>query len=116
MKAVSQRDGRLYGYVLMPNHFHMVVWVEGGGPILSDMVRDIKSLSSRMMFPDRHGIWMPRFDDVALYSEKQLSVKLAYMHNNPVRAGLVCRPEDYQYSSAREWSTGETSPFVDPRL
>ena len=48
-------------------------------------------------------IWEDRFDDLYLNQEKTLLVKFNYIHNNPVRAGLVKRPEDYPYSSARNY-------------
>ncbi len=44
-------------------------------------------------------LWADRFDDVAIYSEEVYLTKLDYMRNNPVKAGLVERPEDYKYSS-----------------
>jgi len=34
-------------------------------------------------------------------------VKLHYIHNNPVEAGLVRRPEEYKYSSARNYASGD---------
>jgi len=48
-------------------------------------------------------IWEDRFDDLYLNQEKTLLVKFNYIHNNPLRAGLVKRPEDYPYSSARNY-------------
>lgn len=51
-------------------------------------------------------LWKPRFDELTLTSEDQFRVKLNYVHENPVRAGLVSRPEEWSLSSASEWSTG----------
>ncbi len=48
-------------------------------------------------------IWEDRFDDLYLNQEKTFWVKFNYIHNNPVKAGLVKRPEDYPYSSARNY-------------
>jgi len=39
------------------------------------------------------------------YSEKQLRIKMAYIHNNPVRAALVESADDWLYSSAVDWLT-----------
>ena len=90
----------------MPDHIHLLVALSGGGIMLSRFMKDIKSLSSRLIFPGRGSLWMPRFDDVAVYTEEQFRRKLAYIHNNPVRAGLVRRAEDYEYSSSRDWLDG----------
>jgi len=105
-KTVSKHNARLFGYVFMPDHFHLLIALEGGGPVLSKLMKDIKSLSSRLMFPGKGAVWMPRFDDVAIYTEKQFRTKLSYIHNNPVKAGLASRPEDYKYSSARNLIEG----------
>ncbi len=105
-KAIANHGVTLFGYVLMPDHLHLLVRLEGGGPQLSRFMRDIKSLSSRLLFPGQGSVWMERFDDVAIYSDEQFSIKLNYLHKNPVRRGLVSRPEDYEYSSASAWLSG----------
>jgi hypothetical protein len=46
---------------------------------------------------------MHRFDDEVIRNNKMFWVKLKYIHNNPVKAGLVIRGEDYKYSSARNY-------------
>lgn len=39
-----------------------------------------------------------------IYSQKFIEQKVQYIHNNPVRAGIVAKPEDYSYSSARNYA------------
>jgi len=39
----------------------------------------------------------------SLYSEKWFYQKLNYLHENPVRKGFVTKPEDWKYSSAKNW-------------
>ena len=46
--------------------------------------------------------------DFNLYSQKKTEEKLAYMHANPVRAGLVGHPCDWPWSSARYYDLGQT--------
>jgi hypothetical protein len=48
-------------------------------------------------------LWKDRFDDLVIESEETLRVKIEYIHNNPVRAALVSDPEDWRYSSARNY-------------
>jgi hypothetical protein len=62
-----------------------------------------------MLFKDRHGVWMPRFDDVIIASERVFLDKLNYMHENPIRAGLVSEATDWSWSSARFWYLDEPS-------
>ncbi len=103
------------GYVLMPTHLHVLIGlphIEN----LSRFVQTFKSLSSRRVkgldigeFARRlhHGrqfrMWKPRFDDVVITSEKQFRIKLEYIHNNPVRGGLVEHQAKWPYSSAGDW-------------
>ena len=54
-------------------------------------------------------LWMDRFDDVVIYNEQRLRVKIKYIHENPVRAGLVKEPEDWKFSSARNYTLGDQS-------
>jgi hypothetical protein len=49
------------------------------------------------------GLWQPRFFDRALRTVKEYNEKVEYLHLNPVRAGLVSRPED--------WSRGAGSSY-----
>ena len=51
--------------------------------------------------------WQPRYYDFNVYREAKLMEKLDYMHRNPVQRGLVARPEDWTWSSAPHYATGE---------
>ena len=52
--------------------------------------------------------WQPRYYDFNVYTERKRIEKLKYMHRNPVKRGLVERPEDWQWSSFRHYMTGES--------
>jgi putative transposase len=52
-------------------------------------------------------VWQPRYYDFNLYSTRKFEEKLTYMHQNPVRAGLVERPCDWIWSSARYYEQGQ---------
>ena len=49
-------------------------------------------------------LWNHHPDARLLLTEKVLMERVHYTHNNPVRAGLVNRPEDYRWSSVTCWS------------
>lgn len=51
----------------------------------------------------RRKLWMKRFDYEVIRNEKMFWTKLKYIHNNPVKAGLVEKAEEYKYSSARNY-------------
>ena len=49
-------------------------------------------------------MWQPRFFDRALRTVKEYNEKVEYIHLNPVKAGLVSRPEDCRWSSYNEYA------------
>ena len=55
----------------------------------------------------KHRLWQRGFYDFNIYNEETLTEKLDYIHNNPVRAGLVTSPRDYTWSSYRFYISEE---------
>lgn len=56
---------------------------------------------------NKYQFWQHNNKPIELWSNKVIDEKINYIHNNPVEEGLVFHPEDYMYSSARDYS-GET--------
>lgn len=122
----------ILGYVIMPSHLHWIVQVDKSRGTISDIMRDIKKYSAwdimevlenmkrkdfteifkrnAVGYKDRkRKFWKKRFDDQVIRNQKMFWTKLKYIHNNPVKAGIVARPEDYKYSSARNYIAGDNS-------
>ena len=59
----------------------------------------------------RH-IWQRRFYDFNVWTEKKRIEKIRYMHDNPVKRGLVEEPEQWVWSSFRQYFLGERGPVV----
>ena len=115
------KDNRiwLYGFVIMPNHIHLMWckqndWVEKSVTqmFLKYTAQQIKFSmehqhqeeleSYRSTQSDRqYHFWERRSYPVTMYNKKVASQKIDYMHYNPVKAGLCDLPEQYHYSSAR---------------
>ena len=53
---------------------------------------------------ERGELWQARFFDRALRTVKEYNEKIEYIHLNPVKAGLVQQPEEWPWSSVREYS------------
>ncbi|MBI3934562.1 MAG: transposase [Acidobacteria bacterium] len=89
------------GYVLMPDHWHALIGVSD--PLtISRVVQDIKWISAGRLNRQRNRtgpFWQHQFWDRFVRHEKEFGHRLAYMHLNPVRKGLVKRPEDWKWSS-----------------
>ncbi|MBI3005163.1 MAG: transposase [Ignavibacteriales bacterium] len=122
----------IIGFVIMPSHFHWIVEVNPELGTISAIMRDIKKFSAwdlmdafekdkkfgflRMFRAEAQGyrdqkrkLSMKRFDDEYIRNDEMLHSKLDYIHNNPVEAGLISAPEDYKYSSARNYVLGDHS-------
>jgi REP element-mobilizing transposase RayT len=89
-------------YVIMPDHFHTIV-VPRAGDQVSGVMRYVKGRFARR-YNAAHGtsgaVWQPRFYDVGIRTESELLVRIRYVEENPVRAGLADQPADYPFSSA----------------
>lgn len=69
---------------------------------------DFELLDSPINHRDqKYRFWGERFDAVLIFSRRILEQKLRYIHENPVRKGLVRYPEDYPYSSAGQYLHGK---------
>ena len=54
-------------------------------------------------------VWQAGYYDFNLFTERKVEEKLTYMHQNPVRAGLVGKPGDWPWSSAGYYATGRSA-------
>jgi putative transposase len=96
------------GYVLMPEHVHLLVG-EPQKDSLAGALQVLKQLTSRKLKqPGAAQFWQRRYYDFNVHSEEKRVEKLRYMHRNPVKRGLVDKPEEWQWSSFRHYATGET--------
>ncbi len=120
----------IYAFVIMSNHIHLIARAKEGFK-LSGIVRDFKKYTSKKLFDslkksnDPRRIWMKGLflesgeknqnntyiqllqqhnHPIEIYSNKVIDQKMEYIHNNPVKASIVQNPEDYLYSSARNYS------------
>jgi REP element-mobilizing transposase RayT len=87
----AKRGAVLDAYCLMPDHAHCIIQVTTQGAGLVDVIRDVKSCSTRVWW--RHGgtgpMWQRSFHDHGLRTARDYDRALAYLFDNPVRAGLV---------------------------
>ncbi len=92
----------LLAFVVMPDHLHFIA-VLLGEKTLSQLLHSIKSYSSKQInerLRKEGGNWQAGKWEFTIGSREVLLQKVAYIHNNPVRRGLLERPEDYPFSSA----------------
>jgi len=91
------------GYVVMPEHVHLLV-SEPKTALLSKAIQALK-LSVTMRSRERP-FWQAHYYDFNVSSHSKFVEKLRYIHRNPVRRGLVAKPEDWKGSSFAHYQTG----------
>jgi len=87
-------------YVVMPDHFHAVLWAETGDSICRFLQRTL-GLTSGAFRPGGE-FWKERPRVLPVHSAKVLKIKMDYLHANPVRRKLVADPADWEHSSYRQ--------------
>lgn len=98
--AVEHYDFRLYAYVLMPNHFHLLL-EQGDWPLsrlIQVMLTSYARWSNRRYQQTGH-LFQGRYRAILCDKESYLLELTRYIHLNPVRAKIVKDPRDYPWSS-----------------
>ena len=123
----------IHAWCLMTNHIHLLASVEQERPSLPDIMRDFKKFTSKKIIEaiqlnnesrkdwllnkfeyagkynpkiKDYKVWQDGYHPVACFSKDFLSQKLDYIHNNPVKAGLVWEAQYYALSSAIDYAEG----------
>ena len=92
------------GYVVMPEHIHLLVTEPEEEPLAKAM-QALKQSVSRQLGRGEP-FWQSRYYDFNVYTERKRIEKLRYMHRNPVKRGLVEIPEQWPWSSFRQYAMG----------
>jgi putative transposase len=117
---------KLHAWVILDTHFHAVV----AAPDLARVLADLKRHTARRIveqlqtercdwllgqlryrraahkIESEHQVWEEGSHPQVIRSDAMMLQKLEYLHNNPVKRGLVASPEHWRYSSAHEWLPG----------
>ena len=95
------------GYVVMPEHFHLLVSEPERGT-LSLVMQVLKQRYSKSIHDKTEKqFWQRRFYDFNVWTDGKRVEKLRYMHRNPVKRGLVEEPDAWAWSSFRHYLSGE---------
>jgi len=132
--CIDRKGLQLHAWVIMSNHLHLIASAKEGA-VLADVLRDFKKFTARKLveaiagnaqesrrewmlnafhFAAEHNssnkeiqFWQQGFHPICLDRPQLWRQRLLYLHENPVRAGLVWRAEDYKYSSAIDYYVGQ---------
>jgi putative transposase len=120
----ANRDLKLFGYVILENHLHLLA----SAPGLTKVVKDCKSFTARQVIDllekrsatvllrqlsleklahkheSDYQVWQEGSHPQQIQHDEMMWQKLEYMHNNPVERGYVDDPLHWRYSSARNYA------------
>jgi REP element-mobilizing transposase RayT len=132
LEFLRRSDGlKVYAYVVMSNHVHLLIGCDA--KIMNNMIGSFKSHTSRSIAEclelnesqflkefeksaykgQNYAIWQETFRSEVVYSDDFLKQKVYYIHNNPVKGGMVESAGDWKYSSFGQLEEGESSGDVN---
>ncbi|WP_462255012.1 REP-associated tyrosine transposase [Ferruginibacter sp.] len=131
--CIANKGLQLHAWVIMTNHLHLIV--SSNSNKIADIVRDIKKYSSKQIIKaiqdnpsesrkewmlnifnfvgqnnnnnKEFQFWKQDYHPIELNTPEKIQQRLNYLHENPVRSGLVWEPWHYKYSSAIDYYTKE---------
>jgi putative transposase len=134
LKYCQENKGMiLHAWVIMTNHVHLIISSDSNK--LENIVRDLKKYTSKQILKSieennaesrkewmmnifsyagkgnrnnkEYQFWKQDYHPIVLNSTEKLKQRLDYLHENPVRSGLVWEPWHYKYSSAIDYYSNE---------
>jgi len=125
----TSKNLSIMSFVIMPNHLHMIAQSKNNSlsktigsfkqftakKIIAELRREMSQEANEILqaFAEQatthsrnshYQVWQQNNHPVEIFSNKFLFQKMKYIHNNPVKAGLVQSATDYPFSSARNYS------------
>ncbi|MCD9575987.1 REP-associated tyrosine transposase [Flavobacterium soyae] len=126
----QSKNLEIYAYCIMSSHIHMLCRAVNGS-VLSDIIRDFKKFTSKKIIQtiieepesrrewllkhfenacehlkraQKYKVWQDGYHAEVVESNWFVKQKVNYIHNNPVNSKIVTLPEDYFFSSARNYA------------
>jgi len=137
----QEKDLNSHAWCLMTDHLHLIISTRGRR--MEETLRDTKQFTVKRILAaieenpvegrkewllwmferagqkkagnDKYQFWQHDNHPVVLFTPPIMQQKLDYLHNNPVKAGFVCHPEEWLYSSAKNYYTTEM-PLLEVML
>ena len=107
---------KLYHYVLMTNHIHLVIEPTEKGGDLAEIMKGI-NLSYAQSYKGKYKhighFWQDRYKSIIVSKDNYLFACGSYVELNPVRARMVEDPKEYKWGSYNTYAYGKKDPLVD---
>lgn len=117
LRSATRFEFDVLAYCVMPDHAHLLVHGRSDRSDLHRFVKRIKQSSGQIYARTaKEPLWQDSYYDHVVRPEESLSGIGCYIIQNPVRAGLVTSPLDYQFSGSTLWSIEELLKSQSLRL
>ena len=131
--SIKQKGLLLHAWVIMTNHVHLIV--SSDTVKIADIIRDVKKYTSKQIIKAIQGnekdsrkewmlnifsftgknnnnnkdfqFWKQDYHPIELNTNEKMKQRLNYLHQNPVRSGIVWEPQQYKYSSALDYYSNQ---------
>lgn len=101
----EEHNIKIIAYCIMNNHTHMLIHVEK----IEELSKYMQSLNIKygIYYNKKYNrvgyVFRDRYKSEGIFSEKQLYTCIKYIYENPVKAGICCKPEQYPYSNYKAY-------------
>ena len=115
-RILPRADCRLHAYCLMSNHLHLLLTAKAatGCGLLMKAIAQLYAQYVNRNYGRSGYLWESRFKSCLVQSEGYVLSCYRYIELNPVRAGLVRRPDEYRWSSYAANAKGQASSLIEP--
>ena len=128
IRALAECGGHISAYVIMPDHLHLLAYLPESGILhrfcklwrgrsarrITTLLTEkgyeslLNTLTEHASPGAGHAVWKEQPRTLPIYSKPKLNAKVAYIHANPIRRGLVSHPQDWKHSSWRFYELNES--------
>ena len=135
----EHKDLTIFAYCLMHSHLHLFCRA-GGNFTLAEIMRDFKKFTSKKVIeticsepesrrewlldyfkkscehlsrPQQYKVWQDGYHAEEVFSNDWIKEKIKYIHQNPVKEMIVTEPENYYFSSARNYADLDSALKVE---
>lgn len=115
LKTKKQAGYKIFHYCVMQTHFHMIVSI----PSIREFSAAMQYLKSQysLYFHKKYRlsgpIWRDRFRALLIENEGYMRICGEYIENNPLKAGIVKKAEEWRHSSYRHYNSNEKDGLID---
>ncbi len=114
-KSVKEIPSSVYAYCLMPNHFHFLLKQNSEIPLYKIFNKILSSYVQRynLKYNRKGSIFAHPLQSKLIVDDVQIVTLCMYIHLNPVKAKLVNKPEEWEFSNFLEWIGARNGELFD---